>query len=106
MSKDIYVIIAHAAFAIAGGCINWLNNVSTNPRTLASFFIKLATSGFIGVMVYFLCKSVAIIPEGLTAALVGMSGYIGLPAIDIMVDIIMKRLGISSDILSKKDDIK
>ncbi len=66
-----------------GGVVNFSRKVKgghTRPFNLPEFFGEVLTSGFAGVLTFYLCEWAGV-AQLLTAALVGISGHMGSRAI-------------------------
>lgn len=66
-----------------GGVVNFLRKRKTGavrPFNFVELFGELATSGFAGVLTFWMCEAAGISPL-VTAALVGISGHMGSRAI-------------------------
>ena len=66
-----------------GGVVSFMNKVtagSARPFNLAEFIGEISTSGFVGVLTFWLCESTQV-DKLLSAALVGVAGHMGSRAI-------------------------
>lgn len=77
----------------AGGAVRYLNNVSKGSVSfkLATFCIEIFTSGFVGIVAYMLCDYAALSWDA-TAAVVAISGHMGVRALSIAEDITVSAL--------------
>jgi len=83
------------AVAILGGVVSFYGKVVSGklpPWSLLHLVGEMATSGFAGLLAFWLC-SFANTPEMLTAAMSGIAGYMGTRAINAIEDWAQRRVG-------------
>lgn len=84
-----YTMITYAwivALAAWGGIVNFINKVRQGEAracNIAEFIGEIVTSGFAGILTFWLAEAANINPL-ITAALVGISGHLGSRAIFLM----------------------
>ncbi len=84
-----YTLLTYAwviILAAWGGAVNFINKVRKGEAracNLAEFIGEIVTSGFAGVLTFWLCEAADINPL-ITAALIGISGHLGSRAIFLM----------------------
>lgn len=80
--------------SVGGGLVSYMHKLQLGvrrPFSLIEFIGELVTSGFTGVITYFLCESSGISPL-LTAVFVGISGHMGSRALFLIERMIENRL--------------
>lgn len=87
-------VMINIILATFGGLVKRLSDLEKKPNQKVSFsyyIVGSCISMFVGIVVYFLCKNFNLSPF-LTAGLTALSGYIGSPALDLLSNIMMKRI--------------
>lgn len=83
-----------AALAIWGGIVRVIREVKLGGKTfwqiILAFVAESIVSAFAGMLVFFLCES-SNIPRMYTAALVGIAGYMGGRALNLIETIVKAR---------------
>jgi hypothetical protein len=85
--------------ALLGGLVSWVQKVragTVQAWNLMSLVGELATSAFAGLVTFFVCEYMNM-PAPLTAAIVGVSGHMGVRAIGLLEKMAEKRLGVSHE---------
>lgn len=80
--------------SVGGGLVSYMHKLQLGvrrPFSIIEFIGELVTSGFTGVITYFLCQSSGISPL-LTAVFVGISGHMGSRALFIIERMIENKL--------------
>ncbi len=80
--------------ATFGGLVKRMTELEKTPDKRASLRYYLAgslMSAFVGIVVYFLCKYFNV-PQLLTFGLTALSGYMGIPVLDLLSSIAKKRI--------------
>lgn len=78
-----------------GGFISYVRKVKdgvVHRYSIVEFLGELSTSGFAGVLTFYLCEAAMISPL-ITAAMVGISGHMGSRAIFVIEQYLQKRVG-------------
>ncbi|MCL2874094.1 MAG: phage holin family protein [Defluviitaleaceae bacterium] len=101
MAVDFIEILINAILAAFGGVVRRMSEMERQEgkkATFAYYMIGSFISMFVGIVVYFLCKNFEVTPF-LTAGLTALSGYMGSPVLDLLSEIINKRMksGISHE---------
>jgi hypothetical protein len=94
MRIDILEILINISLASFGGFVKRLSEMEKQPNQKATFgyyMVGAFISMFVGIVVYFLCKNFDVSPF-LTAGLTALSGYIGVPVLDLLSDMAKKRM--------------
>lgn len=81
------------ALAILGGVVNFMRKLSQGQArifNLAELVGEIVTSGFAGVLTFWLCENAGIAPL-VTAALVGISGHMGSRALFLFEDFLKSK---------------
>lgn len=84
-----YTLLTYAwviVLAAWGGAVNFITKVrrgESRACNIAEFIGEIVTSGFAGVLTFWLCEAAGINPL-ITAALIGISGHLGSRAIFLM----------------------
>lgn len=94
MQINYLEIMINVVLASFGGLVKRLSEVEKKPGqkvSLSYYIIGSIISMFVGVVVYFICKNFNL-SQFLTAGLTALSGYIGSPALDLISDLIKKKL--------------
>ena len=70
------------ALAAWGGAVSYFHNMAKHGLRFSLFRLAMdvSTSAFVGVLTYLLCQATGI-SEGVTAAMVGISGHMGAKAL-------------------------
>jgi hypothetical protein len=80
--------------SLGGGLVSYMHKLQLGvrrPFSIIEFIGELVTSGFTGVITYFLCQSSGISPL-LTAVFVGISGHMGSRALFLIERMIENKL--------------
>ena len=94
MEINFVEIVINITLAAFGGLVKRLSELEKQPDkkvTLAYYTIGSIISTFVGIVVYFLCKSFNA-PQFLTAGLTALAGYMGTPLLDLLSDVAKKRI--------------
>lgn len=81
------------SLAILGGIVNFMRKLQTGQTrifNIAELVGEIVTSGFAGVITFWLCENAAISPL-VTAALVGISGHMGSRALFLFEDFLKSK---------------
>ena len=81
------------ALAILGGIVNFMRKLAlgqTRIFNIAELVGEIVTSGFAGVLTFWLCENAGIAPL-VTAALVGISGHMGSRALFLFEDFLKSK---------------
>ena len=79
--------------SIWAGSVSYIRKLRTGLRfSLMEFIGEVVTSGFVGLLTYWLCEYAGI-EEPLTPVLVGISAHMGSRAIWALENILMRRYG-------------
>lgn len=78
--------------SMLGGSVGYLQKVKAGKVAFrwAALIVEMLTSGFVGLLTYFLCQSAGV-GEALTAVMVGVSGHMGTRAL-MQLEAVYKRL--------------
>ncbi|WOB06489.1 phage holin family protein [Piscinibacter gummiphilus] len=79
--------------AIFGGIVSWYSKVRKGElhiANLSSLVGEMATSAFSGLLAFYLCEYLGLVPV-LTAAVVGVAGHMGTRAITAIEKLLQKR---------------
>lgn len=76
INNELLTSIVMVLLAVWGGLSNFLSNKKASDKSIIELINQLLTSGFTGLVIYFLCKYKNL-DVYLTAALVGISGHMG-----------------------------
>ncbi len=105
-----YSMITYAwviALAVWGGALTYMRKVRdgvTRRFSVMEFIGELSTSGFVGLLTFWLCEAANIDPL-ITAALVGISGHMGSRAIFMIETWAQRRwLGIAPSNTAQQDN--
>ena len=85
----LWVIIISAL----GGVVSFIRKIQgdhARPFNIAELIGEVVTSGFVGVITFWLCESSGVNPL-LSAALIGVSGHMGSRALFMLENILKKR---------------
>jgi hypothetical protein len=72
-----------SGLALAGGFVNWIQKVrkgEARPFNIPELLGELATSGFVGVLTFFLCEAAGV-SQPLSSFFIGVAGHMGSRAI-------------------------
>ena len=99
--------IINALLASFGGLVRRLaemENKKSDPRKMSLFYyiVGCAISMFVGVVIYLLCKNFGV-SQYLTAGLTSLGGYMGVPILDLLSNIAVKKV---KDAAGYQDEIK
>lgn len=98
MQIDMLEALINVILASLGGLVKRMSELERNPERKASlsyFMMGSFISMFVGIVTYILCKNFGV-SQFLTAGLTALSGYMGTPVLDLLSDIIKKRIGSGS----------
>ncbi len=87
-----------AALASWGGFVSYVRKVKIGEihrYSIVEFLGEISTSGFAGIITFYLCEASNISPL-ITAAMVGISGHMGSRAIFLIEQYIQRRTGKSA----------
>lgn len=99
MQIDLTEALINLILASFGGLVRRMSELEKNPGrrpSLSYFMFGSFISMFVGIVVYILCKNFGL-SQFLTAGLTALSGYMGTPALDLLSDVVKKRLGQGGD---------
>lgn len=82
-----------AILSAAGGAVRYLNNTVLGTATfkLTAFFVEIFISGFVGIVAYMVCDY-ANLSWDATAAVVAISGHMGVRALSVAEDVAISTL--------------
>jgi len=87
--------LINLVLASFGGLVKRLSDLEkTGRRKKTTFLYYITGSGvsmFVGIVVYFLCKNFEV-SQFLTAGITALSGYMGTPVLDLLSDLVKKRI--------------
>lgn len=92
MRVNYIEILINVILASFGGLVKKLSDIENKPErkmSLSNYIIGALGSMFVGIVVYFLCKSFNT-SQFLTACLTALSGYVGTPVLDLLSDAVKK----------------
>lgn len=98
-TPDAYPLLTYLwvfGLSFAGGVVSFLRKRRTGevrPFNVVEFIGELVTSGFVGVITFWLCEASGF-PQLVTAAMVGISGHMGSRAIYVLEKWVEKRFGV------------
>lgn len=81
-----------------------MENKKNDPRKMSLFYyiVGCAISMFVGVVIYLLCKNFGV-SQYLTAGLTSLGGYMGVPILDLLSNIAVKKV---KDAAGYQDEVK
>lgn len=89
---SIYVFVI--SLASAGAFVNFINRKHGCVRcTLISLVVDIITASFIGIIVFWICESLAI-PALQSAVFIGLSGHVGTRLIFQLEYYLFKKIGV------------
>lgn len=94
MQVDFIEILINSVLAAFGGVVRRMSEMERQEGkkpTFAYYLVGSFISMFVGIVVYFLCKSFEVTPF-LTAGLTALSGYMGSPVLDLLSDIMQRKM--------------
>jgi phosphotransferase system glucose/maltose/N-acetylglucosamine-specific IIC component len=94
MQINYLEVMINIVLASFGGFVKRLSEMEKKPGqkvSLSYYIIGSIISMFVGVVVYFICKNFDL-SQFLTAGLTALSGYIGSPALDLLSDLLKRRV--------------
>ncbi|MDR1693213.1 MAG: phage holin family protein [Oscillospiraceae bacterium] len=101
MQINYIEVLINIALASFGGLVRRMSELEKKPEKKASFsyyIIGSLISMFVGIVVYLLCKNFEA-SQLLTAGLTALSGYMGVPVLDLLSDLAKKRIAVKSGTL-------
>lgn len=94
-AKNLIPSLWMAGIAAAGGAVNFYHKIQTGQVrafNLTEFVGEIVTSGFVGVLTFWICKAFAV-NEWATAAGVAIAGHMGARAIFLIEKYIEQKAG-------------
>jgi len=105
MQGDILKTLIHALLAIFGAIARQLNAMQKEPLRPALFISGCVIASFMGVIFFFIAAYFSL-PDSIAYAAAGICGWIGPNAMDKIIQIVMRALGVKVDSVLTKDDEK
>ena len=94
MEINFVEVLINIALSTFGGLVRRMSERERKPEqsvTLGYYMVGSFVSTFTGIVVYFLCKHFGV-SQFLIAGLTALAGYIGSPALDLLSEIVKKRI--------------
>ncbi|MCL2321913.1 MAG: phage holin family protein [Oscillospiraceae bacterium] len=94
MQIDYIELLINIALASFGGLVKRLSEIDKNigmKITFWEYFTRSFISMFVGVVVYLLCKNFNV-SQFLTASITALSGYAGIPVLELLSEIARKKI--------------
>lgn len=94
MQVDYIELLIDVALATLGGLVKRLSEIDKESGmkiTVSEYFTHSFISMFVGTVIYLLCKNFSI-SQFLTASITALSGYMGIPVIELLSDIAKKKI--------------
>jgi hypothetical protein len=99
MQINYLEVLINVILASFGGLVRRLADVEkqTDKKPSVSYYmVGSIISTFVGIVVYLMCKNFGV-SQFLTAGLTALAGYMGAPALDLLSDIVKKRIAQKAD---------
>ena len=92
-TRDLFIAIGMALFAVFGQCANWLNLKDRKQQTFMNLLSGSAAAAFAGMLVYCVHAWIDFNVFG-AFALAGVAGWAGVKGVNLMNGIITRRTGL------------
>lgn len=107
---NLIELLANTVLASLGGLVRRLAEMEKcndkRHNTLSYYIIGAIISMFVGIVIYLLCKNFNV-SVYLTAGLTSLGGYMGVPVLDLLSNVAVKKVKDSTGLSeNKKDETK
>lgn len=107
---NLIELLANTVLASLGGLVRRLSEMEKSNdkkhNTFSYYIVGAIISMFVGIVVYLLCKNFNV-SAYLTAGLTSLGGYMGVPVLDLLSNVAVKKVKDSTGLTdTKKEDTK
>ena len=89
--KNILTQLGFTIIAILGSLVSFLNSKDKSPKKFASLLVQTATSGFIGLLIFYAAQGLNV-DLGLGFAISGMGGFLGMKGLNAVAKNLLERV--------------